>query len=204
MLQGSEESVMNRLLLSVAAGLLGLGVSATDASAHGGRGHHGWGGCRHTGGGWHAAHTYLAHCPVYTVPAPAPAVQGDSGGDLAQGKVQGRCYLCVKNDTEEKLTVYVQYRTLTDKDEWQWFPADPGKSDEAVAYELDPGEEAGLRHEGWSVNASRVRIWAVAVESGSEWLDNKDEDLWLVPDGGGGERYYLAPRMESYTVTFSP
>jgi hypothetical protein len=200
---------MSRLMLSVAAALVGLGVTTADVSAKGARGggraergHHG-----RQARNWSRGPAYPAY-PAYAAPAvaavpPAAAVE-EAESEGPEEVMQVQCHLRVKNDTKEKLKVYVQYRTAGDDGEWAWLPADPKASEKAVVYELEPGEEAVLGDRGQAITASRVRVWAVAEASGSEWLDNKDADLWLVPEADDGQRYYHAAEMDSYTVTFSP
>jgi hypothetical protein len=115
---------------------------------------------------------------------------------------QDRRYLAVKNDTTEKLIVFVQYNTWAARTmAWTWFPSEP-KAGDAVAYVLRPGQQLDLEHEEWPVNARCVRIWARA-ENGDEYNEYKDQDLWLVERQPDGERYYLAPRGETFLFTFS-
>src|SRR5271170_7777665 len=78
--------------------------------------------------------------------------------------------LTVKNDTKEKLTVFVYYRTKTEQAEWIWLPGGP-ESAKPLAYTLAPGQEAILRDKGKPIMASRVRFWAVNVKSGISWED---------------------------------
>ena len=112
-------------------------------------------------------------------------------------------YLRVKNETGGKLTLSLQYRTETTKGEMKWYPGDPRTSTETVVFELAAGQETSLKHDGWTINASRVRIWAVA-DNGDEWNENKDKDLWLVPEADkAGRHYYSAPKMETFTHTFA-
>jgi hypothetical protein len=130
--------------------------------------------------------------------------QGGSAGVVADGPSgtrQDRRYLRVKNDTGAKLTVYVQYQTLSQSKGWTWYPVVPGSEPRAVAYVFAPGQEADLRHEDWPVNANRVRIWARSA-SGEEFVEYRDEDLWLV-DESDGERVYYADEAETFTFTFA-
>jgi hypothetical protein len=126
----------------------------------------------------------------------------DDGSDDSEQPAavkQTRRYLRVKNDTGEKLTLFVQYRTVTRSGAWKWFPADPG-SEGAVSFELKVGEEANLVHDGWSINASCVRLWAVTA-SGVEMNEYRAEDFWLVEEYND-ERAYYADEMETLTFTF--
>ena len=115
---------------------------------------------------------------------------------------QNRRYLSVKNATQDKLVVYVQYDTWVNrKNDWQWFPREPEEG-EAVAYALEPGQTMALEHEKWPVNARRVRIWARS-ESGEDFNEYRNRDLWLVELQKDGERYYMAPKGEIFTFTFT-
>ena len=116
---------------------------------------------------------------------------------------QTRRYLRIKNATNSNIKVYVQYRTLTESGDFEWCPADPDQSEQAATYRFAPGEEGDLFHRDWRMNASRVRIWAVA-DHGQEWDQFKAEDLWLVPElDADGERIYYAGEMETFPFTFS-
>jgi hypothetical protein len=171
-------------------GVAVLTVVATEGRAgrHGGRG----GVRHHRGHAWHPVAAYPA--PVFVQPAVDPAVAAEP-----EEAVQTRRYLKVKNATAEKLTVFLRYCTQNTADEWKWYPA----SGDAVSFELDPGEESYLEHEGWTVNASRVRIWGETA-SGVLMDEYQDEDLWLVPETDGeGYHNYSAPEMEDFTFTFS-
>jgi hypothetical protein len=112
---------------------------------------------------------------------------------------QLRRLLQVKNSTGEKVRLWVQYRTLNSDGSWSWYPSAPG-GDDAVAFELEPGEETYLNDDDWTLKAARVRIWAES-DSGNEWLDYKDDDLWLVEEQPDGYRYYYADDMETFTFT---
>jgi hypothetical protein len=203
---------MFRFLLSSALGLATLATFQGDALAGRGGGHRGG----HHGGhvrhhGHHAVrHTYWSQPSFYSpgyhiVPATGAPVATAWRSEETPLELQTRRYLSVKNDTEERITLYVQYYTRTTRGTWEWFPADPASSDKAVSYDVEPGQEASLTHKGWDINASRVRIWAVSQgESGNEWMDNKDEDLWLVTETTDGEEAYRAAKMDTYTFTLAP
>lgn len=112
-----------------------------------------------------------------------------------------RRYLSVKNDTAGKLTLYLQYETIsTGTGEWTWYPCDPSGT-EAVTYELEAGQEAALSRDDWQLNARRVRIWAVA-ESGEAYDQFRGEDLWLVEEQPGGQRFYIAREVKTFPMAF--
>ena len=66
---------------------------------------------------------------------------------------------------------------------------------------LRPGEEKAVTYKGETVKANQVRFWARSAD-GSEWLDHKDKDLWLVDEvDAGGDHAYYAQTEETYTYT---
>src|SRR5262245_5535428 len=183
---------MKRFLTSAVLGLVGVTVVAAMAFA-GGRGH---GPHRHHGRFHHPGHGWRPSCLVPVTPS-CPA----SPESEPVVQMQTRRFLQVTNETGENLTVCVQYRTVTDQNNWRWYPADPSASAEALVYELAPGATAYLEDEGWQIRASRVRIWAVAA-SGQAWMQYRGEDLWLVPETHNGIQCYPAPEMETFPFTF--
>jgi hypothetical protein len=132
--------------------------------------------------------------------AEQPALSQAAAETEEEGFAQTVRYLKVKNETSQKLTLWVRYRTQDAAEEWRWFPA-TGKG---VCYELDPGEETYLGHQGGKLHASRVRIWAETA-AGEPMDEYRDQDLWLVPEKDGtGEHFYVAPETEDFTFIFSP
>jgi hypothetical protein len=126
---------------------------------------------------------------------------GDSADPPEEAIEQVERYLYLKNTTGRNLTLYLQYRTKTEKGDWQWYPADPRESEEPLRFELKPGQETFLEDDGWTIRASRVRMWASA-DGGNSWNEYKDADLWLVPEvNGDGYHRYDAPQVEVYPVT---
>jgi hypothetical protein len=191
---------MNRFVLYAAVGLLGLLSSVPDASAQGRRngGLFGrWAEARASRGG----RTLYRDAGVsYVAPAAEPVAYVE---EQAASAWQTCRYLRIKNATDQKITVYLQYRTPTNKNLYRWYPEDPRTATKALAFELAPGVETALYHDNWQINACRCRLWAVAAD-GSEWLDYKAKDLWLIEDDGNGIRGYQADDIETYTFTFAP
>jgi hypothetical protein len=113
-----------------------------------------------------------------------------------------RRFLRVHNDTGERLKVWVQYRTLSVKQTWEWYPAIPAQSRQALGYDVEPSAVVDLEHTQGRISASRARLWARS-STGREWGDFRDRDLWLVPetDDQGSHRYYAA-EAETFTFTF--
>lgn len=111
-------------------------------------------------------------------------------------------FLRVRNNTKDRLAVYVQYYTYSSKDQaWKWFPKDPSK-EEAVAFAIAPGDEIDLFDGDWKINAAKVRIWAQAP-SGRVFSEFLQRDLWLVPLTNG-ERCYYSDAGETFVFSFNP
>lgn len=130
---------------------------------------------------------------------------GDTGDPPGQGQPVKQVVraLSVKNNTGGKLTVYLQYRTQAAKGDWQWFPANPGQAKDALSFTVDAGQEASFQDKNATINASRVRIWAVS-EKNEEWNEYKNKDLWLVPEIDADKQHsYIAPAIELFTHTLS-
>lgn len=155
--------------------------------------------------------------PGYVVPidpgygAAVPSVELIPGASADGGSPAGtsdaglarftRRLLHVKNNTDEPITVWVQFRSQIEGGQWAWLPADPASSQDALAFELAAGQEGYLEHEGVPISASRVRIWGESATC--QWRSYLGDDLWLVSEvDASGERAYFAAEMESYPFTF--
>jgi hypothetical protein len=192
---------------------LGNGLGGLGGPNGGGPGFAGGGSSVVASGGPAIGDPGVSDGPVVQAPTyPTYPSAGGSSGD--QGTVtqvagtdqpgtqavrQYRRYLRVKNDSDSKLTVFVQYSALMDNNAFQWFPAPPG-GDQAVGLTIEPGATIDLNHDGWRVKADRVRIWAV-TDNNNEVSDFRDQDLWLVADQNG-DRSYMASDIETFTFTF--
>ena len=133
-------------------------------------------------------------------PAPvAPAqviVVSSSTGD-SESAFQVERFLRIKNDSGEKLTVFLQVRTRNDRGEWVWSPEAPGSKAKVMTFDLEAGKTLDLTGK---VSASRVRLWARSDTS--SFMDYANQDLWLVPETtGNGEHRYQASQMQTYTFT---
>jgi hypothetical protein len=140
--------------------------------------------------------------------------------------------LKVKNDCDEPIRVWVQGRTrlrIDGRYQWRWVPGDLEEVDDDFAIKLTiPAKsikEVELIDEvripvpksaggsGGSqtlklntpLTASRVYIWAES-ESGQRWVENWDDEVWLVPPNPTYEnkRRYYALEMDTYTHVFRP
>jgi hypothetical protein len=118
---------------------------------------------------------------------------------------QTQRYLKIKNETNETLTVFVQYRTQVNGEQWLWLPADPKKSADAVPLQVPPGKEIYAEVDKNRILCSRARLWAKASSKGTEWLEYKDQDLWLVPEvdkENPREHVYFAPEAQTFRFVF--
>jgi hypothetical protein len=127
-------------------------------------------------------------------PGPDPTVEFGSlvSTDLPLQTVRT---LTVVNNSKERATVYVQYRGLTEDGDWQWFPGKPG-GEEALVFELDPGESVLVMDGDWAVRADRVRVWAAGPMT--EWNQFQTRDLVLVPEvDDAGTRGYRSLEVQN-------
>jgi len=132
--------------------------------------------------------------PAITWPSRKDNVNAE---DAEREEVFTRRFLKVKNDADVPMKVFVQYRGMDDK-KWAWLPADPSTAQDALVYDLNPGQEIFLEHKNTKVSASRIRIWSTAQSQ--SWLDYRDQDLWIVPEmDQRGEHRYLATEMKTFT-----
>src|SRR5262249_37451087 len=97
-----------------------------------------------------------------------------------------RRYLRVANNTGQAVEVTGQYEAHMTDGTWKWHVA---------TWNFEPGETASLNHDGWKVNARRMRIWAQSKTH--EWVGNKNKDVWLAP-----EPYRASGGMSTFTFTF--
>jgi hypothetical protein len=112
---------------------------------------------------------------------------------------QNQRYLKVKNDTGQKLTVWVRYRSLDGNGDWAWLPG----SGDAMEYQLEPGQETYLAVDDRQLCASRVHIWAETAD-GQQMDEYREQDLWLVPEkDDNDEHWYAGSQVEDFTFTVS-
>jgi hypothetical protein len=116
----------------------------------------------------------------------------------AQLRTFAERFLEVANETNESVTVYVQYRSAK-TGSFSWAPADPRSSKQAVSFQLAPGQKTQISHDETLVRASKVRIWAEGA-NGGRWNQHQSSDLWLVPETNDqGQHVYQAADMETRT-----
>jgi len=139
---------------NVLGGLGGIGGGGNGGGSGGGDGGSG------DGGGSAAADATPVPAETESTATPQAGASSDdskAAEESAPLTKFDRRYLRVKNNTKEKLDVFVQYETITDTKGWMWFPKAPGQ-DQAVTYTLASGQELDLAHDDWTVNARRVRL----------------------------------------------
>ncbi len=127
------------------------------------------------------------------------ADQTENLGDLTQAAevAQQTRYLRVANETDKPITVFVQYQTLNDKNEWVW----SAEGDDALPYQLQPGEVTDLADNGWRINAVSAHVWAKS-DAGDEWVAFKNQELWLVPEqDADGNHVYQDPDVQVFDFT---
>jgi hypothetical protein len=114
-----------------------------------------------------------------TPATPVPLSDGDAGVVVTASAEQEALtlrYLDVKNDTNESITVWVQYFTPNVKGEWAWASADP------LEREVKAGTIRSIRDDDdRRIQAAYIRIW-VESASGIKWQQFKSADLALVGD----------------------
>jgi hypothetical protein len=118
---------------------------------------------------------------------------------------QTQRFLKIKNETTETLTVFVQYRTQVNGEQFVWLPTDPKKSSDAIPLQVPPGKEVYAEVAKKRILCSRARLWAKATSKGTEWLEYKDQDLWLVPEvdkQNPREHVYFAPQTQTFRFVF--
>lgn len=108
-------------------------------------------------------------------------------------------HLRVINSTGENLKIYVKYHT--NDGSWKWLP-DPPDIDIWYLWDLKNGADKLLHINNKPLEASRIRIYAVSQNSDKVWDEYKNQDLWLLPVNGHGERNYRAEMMTKYRYTF--
>jgi hypothetical protein len=106
------------------------------------------------------------------------AVQDALDWDALQKKEER--YIKVENATGERLTLWLHYQSLAEKDEWDWFPTKPVDPEKALRYILEPGSNSYLSDNASRIAAGRARLWAES-ESGHKWTGYRDQDLQLKP-----------------------
>jgi hypothetical protein len=134
--------------------------------------------------------------PSPVTPAQVIVVSSSNTGD-SESAFQVERFLRIKNDSGEKLTVFLQVRTRNDRGEWMWSPEAPGSKAKATTFDMDAGKTLDLTGK---VSASRVRLWARS--DSASFMDYANQDLWLVPEtSSNGEHRYRAGQMQTFTYT---
>ena len=88
----------------------------------------------------------------------------------------------IRNNTSETVKVFLKYHTLTDKAELKWYPDAPDKETWAT-YTFAPGEEAFVEHDGFRINADRLRLFICNEDRTHVWDQFRDHDYVVCEDG---------------------
>jgi hypothetical protein len=89
-------------------------------------------------------------------------------------------YLKLENATGERLTVWLHYQSLDDKQALTWFPVKPVDAEKALRYVLEPNATMYLGDGEVRIAAARARVWAES-DSGRKWQSYRDTDLKMKP-----------------------
>jgi hypothetical protein len=89
-------------------------------------------------------------------------------------------YIRLENATGERLTVWVHYQILADKDAFEWMPTKPVDQEKALRYVVEPNTTTYFSNDGARIAAARVRLWAES-DSGTKWTTYRDQDYKLKP-----------------------
>lgn len=136
--------------------------------------------------------------PLTQPPPGEPDVTPD---DDKNDQIFYRKNLSVRNQTNERITVFLQFRTFNPMlKKWEWQPSVPA-SGQAVAFDIEPGEEKLLETVDRKIVASYVRIWATSENM--MWNNFRNNDFYLVPMSENGVREYKAFKLETFTYVFN-
>lgn len=110
------------------------------------------------------------------------------------------CYLSIKNDTGEKIRVFVHIDAYDKSSGWGWYPTELGG--DAIWVEIKPGQTINrltwlANEKDWMIHGRRIRIYAVSLDSQTAASRDKNQDVWLCPREG-----YLARNRIAVTYTF--
>lgn len=112
---------------------------------------------------------------------------GSWGGQLTRR-------LVLQNRTQERICVWLNfYDRDFESEKWQWYTS----NGRPFVYELEPGQNATPRMNGFAIEARAVQIWARSLgASGKRW--GNSTDVMMVTEGP-----YVGP-LETKGFTFSP
>ena len=88
----------------------------------------------------------------------------------------------IRNTTSDTLKVSLKYHTVTDKENSEWYPDASDKSTWAT-YTFAPGEESFIQHEGFKVNADRLRLLITNEDGSHVWDTYREQDYAVCNEG---------------------
>ena len=107
-------------------------------------------------------------------------------------------YLNVVNLSSSRATFHIKYHAVDQTGNWNWFPSAPNANDDALSFDLEPGQAVELWDGSWHVYADKARIWATSTDSRHQWERYKTSDLLLVSEQDDqGQPSYLSPNTQT-------
>jgi len=107
-------------------------------------------------------------------------------------------YLNIVNLSSSRTTIHVKYHAVDQSGQWNWFPSAPDADDDALSFDLDPGQTAELWDGDWHVYADKPRIWADSADGQNHWARYQTSDLLLVSEQDDqGQPSYLSPDIQT-------
>jgi hypothetical protein len=107
-------------------------------------------------------------------------------------------YLNVINLSASPATVFVQYHSQDQNGNWNWFPAAPDMSQDAISFDVNPGQAVELYDGDWHVYADKARVWAASTDGAHQWNRFQDTDLLLVSETDDqGQPCYYSPDIQT-------
>lgn len=107
-------------------------------------------------------------------------------------------YLNVVNLSQSRATFHVKYHAVDQAGNWKWYPSSPDAGDDALIFDLDPGQAVELWDGDWHVYADKARIWASSADGQHQWARYQNNDLLLVSEQDDqGQPSYLSPEIQT-------
>jgi len=107
-------------------------------------------------------------------------------------------YLNVINLSGAPATIYIQYHAQDQNGNWNWFPADPVMSQDALSFDLKANQAAEVWDGSWQVYADKARVWAISADRTHHWNRYKATDLLLVSETDDqGQPCYYSPNIQT-------
>ncbi|HEX3314652.1 MAG TPA: hypothetical protein VHR72_07150, partial [Gemmataceae bacterium] len=132
---------------------------------------------------------------------------GDSDPDQAGAPVLpvsqrmfDRRFFLLQNHTGQPIKIYLRYRTLSNRGQWEWVQGAQGD----LIYALNPGEERYIGNKNARILADRVAIWARG-DNGEHYETYRFKELVLGRPSerdANGDLAYRGSRFGTFTYRF--